>query len=49
VQLINAVTLKKDKLHDGQWGKKNADGEIERLLLVGTTALHLAVQVRNIT
>ena len=42
--LINAVSLRKGDLHNGQWGKKNSDGQIERLSAAGSTALHLAVQ-----
>ena len=42
---ISAVSLKKDEQHNGQWGKKNAAGKIERLSSANATALHLAVQV----
>ena len=42
--LINAVSLHKGELHNGQWGKKDADGQIQRLSAAGSTALHLAVQ-----
>ena len=41
---ISAVSLKKDEQHNGQWGKKNAAGKIERLSSANATALHLAVQ-----
>ena len=36
--LVNAVSLKKGELHNGQWGKKNAQGKIERLSSAGSTA-----------
>jgi len=42
--LVNAPALLKDSTHNGQWGKKNSEGKIERLSSVGSTALHLAVQ-----
>ena len=42
--LINAVDLQRDELHNGQWGKKNATGQIERLSAAGSTSLHMAVQ-----
>jgi len=41
--LINACSLKKDGMHNGQWGKKNEAGKIVRLSRAGSTALHLAV------
>ena len=43
--LVNAVALKKGGLHNGQWGRKNADGELERLPSEGSTALHMVVQL----
>ena len=43
--LLEARTMQKGELHNGQWGKKNAAGKIERLNSAGQTALHLAVEV----
>ena len=43
--LVNMVGLIKDATHNGQWGKKNEAGEIEKLSAAGSTPLHLATQV----
>ena len=43
--LVNIVSIQNDELHNGQWGKKNANGELERLSSAGSTALHQAVQL----
>ena len=43
--LVNSVAFFKDKQYSGQWGKKNAEGKIERLPSADKTALHFIVQV----
>jgi len=40
---VNGCTQRKGEMHNGQWGKKNADGKIEQLDDNDKTALHLAV------
>ena len=45
--LVNVVTRRKDEYTNGQWGKKGADGKLERISVVGTTCLHAAVQARD--
>ena len=46
--LINEVSLGKGEYANGQWGKKNASGTIERLKSVGSTVLHMAVQALHV-
>jgi len=40
---VNAQTLNRDEQHNGQWGKKNEAGKVERLATTDKTALHLVV------
>ena len=42
--MLNAVTQRRDEYTNGQWGKKDAAGKIERIDDCGSTALHAAVQ-----
>jgi ankyrin repeat protein len=42
---IDKISYKRGEYQDGKWGKKNAEGKLEKLESAGSTALHLAVQL----
>ena len=42
--VVNLASRRRDKLHNGQWGKKNESGDLEIIGSADSTPLHMTVQ-----